>query len=328
MKKIIISLLAAIILFGCRQSAKITNSSRSDNIETLNIVSPAVRDNTIGEPEEKTIYVFLPPGYDDSKDRYPVIYFFHGQGSDSTEMLNFETYIFSSMEKGKIEPFIIVAVNGDTSLGGSFYVNSSRTGRWQDHISEELVPLIDKRYRTIAAAESRGLMGFSMGGFGVLNMGLSRPDLFGSVWALCPGILVPEKGLRDALATWRNDEIFLTCYSAAFSEPGKLPAFDGTDEDNKIISEWESGFGNWEPRIDRYLSGEERLKEIRIVYGRVDMYRWIPEGSLYLAGLLKSKSIPVTIQDYPMGHTINAGLVINDAVPFFERTLERSSVRE
>jgi predicted esterase len=320
--KVLFLIVSFTFFVNCSNSAKIVDVTKFGEFDTLKVRSAAIAHNTINEPNEKTIYVMLPPGYEKSEKKYPVIYYLHGQGSDSSELLAFEKALYAEMQNGSVKPFIVVSVNGNNSLGGSFYVNSARTGKWMDHIADELVTLIDRNYRTTASPRGRGLMGFSMGGFGVLNMGLTRSDRFGAVWALCPGIIVPQKGIIDALQSWEGDSVFLKCYGAAFSTEGRPPALDGTPEDNKIVKDWESGFGNWEERIKIYMEKKERLKEFRIVYGEIDGYKWIPEGSQYLADLFLRTGLPVSIQAYPFGHSISSEIVITDAMPFFARTLD------
>lgn len=324
MKKtaIILSVISyCLLVTGCASKASITESSLMGNLDKLLIESPALADNTTKEPSKKTVYVFLPPGYETSAQKYPVVYYLHGFGGDSSEMFGFENAVVTAMEQNKAEPFILVAVSGANSLGGSFYVNSKVTGRWEDNITNEIIPLIDGRYRTLAAAGSRGLMGFSMGGFGALHLGLAHPDLFGAVWALCPGVFVPEKGLVDAMPTWKGSGSFLEAYAAAFSKDNKIPQFDGSAPDNAVIAEWEAGFGGWTDRIGQYKALKNELRGIRIVYGEYDGYRWITEGSQYLAGLMNAEGLPVELQAYAIGHMIQAWNVIEDALPFFERTL-------
>jgi S-formylglutathione hydrolase FrmB len=66
------------------------------------------------------------------------------------------------------------------------YSNSVTTGNWEDFIAKELVSYIDKHYRTIAKAESRGLSGHSMGGYGALRIGQKNPGVFSSIYLLSP----------------------------------------------------------------------------------------------------------------------------------------------
>ncbi len=304
-----------LLTWSCGQDSLVVESSRDGHLDLLTIQSKVLG-------EEKDIYVFLPPGYDASGQKYSVIYYLHGHAADATELLGFERSIFSVMQQGKVKKFILVAVNGDNRLGGTFYVNSTKGGMWEDHFIQELVPLIDKRYRTVASAQGRGLMGFSMGGFGVLRLGLAYPDLFGAVWALCPGVFVPEKGLRDAMTTWKRfGGSFLDSYAAAFSKEAKIPSLDGSAEDAAVAAEWEAGFGGWEKRIADYKNKQSTLRAIRIIFGENDMYGWITDGSKYLAEYMGTQGLPAEIYSYPIGHRIGAGTVVDDAMPFFGKNL-------
>jgi esterase/lipase superfamily enzyme len=92
---------------------------------------------------------------------------------------------------------IVVIANGRNRLGGSFYTNSPAIGNWEDFIVKELVRVIDSRYRTVLFAGSRGIAGHSMGGSGALNIGMRHPDIFGSVYAMSPG-LFDENGLSES----------------------------------------------------------------------------------------------------------------------------------
>jgi enterochelin esterase-like enzyme len=316
------------LLAGCGEKTILIKATRDGHLDRLLVKSEALADNTIGDSGERVVYVFLPPGYEDSGDFYPVLYYFHGQGGDSTELLRFEESLYNAMDKKQVPPYILVGVNGDNPLGGTFYVNSVNSGRWQDHLTDELIPLIDKRYRTLAVPESRGLMGFSMGGFGVLHNGLTRPDLFGAVWALCPGVLEPEIGLPEAMTSWKGTGgTFLTCYAAAFSKTKAQPLMDGSDADKAVRTEWENGFGNWDPRLAAWYNtrgaGESNLTAVRIVAGTQDPFTWITKGSCWLAGVMKEGGLPVEYAEYTMGHTVRAGTIKDDAFEFFGRNLKR-----
>ena len=76
---------------------------------------------------------------------------------------------------------ILVMPDCFTRFGGSQYLNSSATGRYQDHLVGELVPWIDGRYRTLAARDHRGVAGKSSGGYGALILGLKHADTFGAL---------------------------------------------------------------------------------------------------------------------------------------------------
>ncbi len=76
---------------------------------------------------------------------------------------------------------IVVLPDCFTRLGGSQYINSTATGQYEDYLTEELLPFIDSRYRTIAEPAGRGVFGKSSGGYGALIMGMRHADLFGVI---------------------------------------------------------------------------------------------------------------------------------------------------
>jgi enterochelin esterase family protein len=68
-----------------------------------------------------------------------------------------------------------------THYGGSQYINSTATGRYEDYLTQEIVPFVDDNFRTISDRGSRAIMGKSSGGYGSLIMGLRHAELFGLV---------------------------------------------------------------------------------------------------------------------------------------------------
>ena len=84
------------------------------------------------------------------------------------------------------KPMIVVMPNAFTRFQGSFYGNSVVTGDWERFVTRELVDYIDTHYRTLARAQSRGLAGHSMGGFGTLRLALKAPEIFSSLYAMSP----------------------------------------------------------------------------------------------------------------------------------------------
>ncbi|MEE8417407.1 MAG: alpha/beta hydrolase-fold protein [candidate division Zixibacteria bacterium] len=122
---------------------------------------------------------------------YPVLYLLHGYGGDHTYfkgLFGLAATVDELVNFGQIEPMIVVTPDASNKLGGSFYTNSyspdssqSFAGLFQDYITNEVVPLIDSTFHTIADRQSRGIAGHSMGGYGAVKIGMLRNDLFGSV---------------------------------------------------------------------------------------------------------------------------------------------------
>lgn len=153
------------------------------------IESRRLRGNRPGDPTLREVPVYLPPGYDDSPGRrYPVIFLLTGFTGTGRMYLNrtpFAEAIDQRMDRlihgRQARPAILVMPDCFTRYGGSQYLNSSATGRYEDHLVDELVPWIDSRYRTLPDRLHRGVAGKSSGGYGALVMGMKHPETFGAV---------------------------------------------------------------------------------------------------------------------------------------------------
>jgi len=80
-----------------------------------------------------------------------------------------------------MKPCIVALPDAITALGGSQYLNSRGTGRYADYFADEVVPRVDRSFRTLAEPAHRAVMGKSSGGYGALVHAMRRPDLFGAV---------------------------------------------------------------------------------------------------------------------------------------------------
>lgn len=288
------------------------------------IESQAVADNMLDEPSAIEVRVYLPPSYfAEPERRYPVVYFLHGY-SDNPGLMTVPGLMNIYMKDSK--EFIIVEPSGHNSLGGSFFVNSPVTGRWEDFITHEVIDYIDGNYRTIADRGSRGIAGFSMGGFGAVNLALTHPDLYGCMLAYSPGLL-RDGDLEGAFDNW--DSHFERAYGAAFSpnlEGGasyaNIPQFDGTEADGQIIEDWLSGFGDIDGKIDAYLALDQPLSAIQIIVGTQDYYPWIPEGCRAFAERMEELGQTMTLKEHSGGHAVPMNTLKEDFIEFFADNLE------
>ena len=123
------------------------------------------------------VAVYLPPGYERSADRFPVLYLLHGLGGTEATSSIVVPKAHELMKAGALRPFLIVAPNG----GRAFYGNQFE-GKCQVHdfFFEELVPHIDATYRTRAEKAGRQIQGFSMGGYGAMMFAAKHPEIFGA----------------------------------------------------------------------------------------------------------------------------------------------------
>jgi putative esterase len=177
-------------------------------IDEQAITSELLRGNPLGDPHERPVWVYLPPGYGTEPTRaYPSVYVIQGYTGHVGMWRNRTAYrqpfpetadaVFAS---GQAPPAIVVYVDAWTAYGGSQFVDSPGTGRYHSYLCDEVVPWVDSRYRTLADARHRAIMGKSSGGFGAMITPMLRPDLFG------------------ALATHAGDSLYEYCYLPEFAK--------------------------------------------------------------------------------------------------------------
>ena len=153
------------------------------------VVSRALEGNPLGDPTERPLWVYVPPGYDAGGDEgLPSIYIIQGYTGHLAMWNNRSAFrqpfpetadhVFAS---GAAPPCIVVWVDAWTAYGGSQFVDSPGTGRYHTYLCDEVVPFVDARYGTLAAPEHRGIQGKSSGGFGAMITPMLRPDLFGGL---------------------------------------------------------------------------------------------------------------------------------------------------
>jgi len=147
----------------------------------LNHDSAVLRGNACGDPTQRELWVYTPPGYDDSDARYPVLWCltgFSGTGAMACGGNRWSPGLPERLDRliaGGMPPVIVAFPDCFTRWGGSQYMNSSATGRYEDYLCDELVPLVEERFR---ASGRRGVFGKSSGGYGAVRLPMRRPGLF------------------------------------------------------------------------------------------------------------------------------------------------------
>jgi S-formylglutathione hydrolase len=171
-----------------------TERPRAGSIEKIKVHGASLEGNLEGDPAERDVFVYLPPGYAANRNRrYPVVYLLHGYGRVGEQWVPFiglPASMDNGIAKGTTKEMIVVIPDANTKYGGSMYSSSPTTGDWEAYITHDLVSYIDSHYRTIAARESRGLGGHSMGGYGVWRIAMKHPELYASIYALSPCCLM------------------------------------------------------------------------------------------------------------------------------------------
>ncbi len=164
--------------------------------------STLLRDNPLGDPATRPLLVYTPPGYDDATDRYPTVYVIQGYTGFVTTWHNRSPFRQPFMETadavfatGEAPPALVVYVDAWTAYGGSQFVDSPGTGPYLSYLCDEIVPWVDRHYRTVADRDHRALMGKSSGGYGAMVVPMLRPEVFG------------------AFATHAGDALFEVCWN-------------------------------------------------------------------------------------------------------------------
>jgi S-formylglutathione hydrolase FrmB len=188
--------------------------------------SAVLAGNAAGDPAARRIPIYLPPSYDDGGGRrYPVLYVLTGFTGRGRMLLNDNPWsepLDDRMDRliggGACGEMILVMPDCFTRYGGSQYLNSSATGRYEDHLVGELVPWVDQRYRTLAGRDHRGVCGKSSGGYGALEQGMRHPEVFAAV------------------ACHSGDMLFDYCYR------GDVPKFCTTVQQAGGVAAWLAAF--------------------------------------------------------------------------------------
>ena len=127
--------------------------------------------------------ICLPPEYSaNNRQSFPVIYYLHGYEGNESSYLEYANYWREAIKR--FGPVILVFVNGGETSFFSDSANGAVPG--ETIVVKELVPHIDRKYRSVASREGRSLHGYSMGGFGALKLAFKYPELFGSAVAFAP----------------------------------------------------------------------------------------------------------------------------------------------
>jgi enterochelin esterase-like enzyme len=154
--------------------------------------SSLLADNPLGDPHVRKLAVWLPPAYDRREGgpgpRFPVLYDLVGFTGSGIAHLNWKPFSDNVAERaarlvhdGRMGPAIIVFPDCYTSLGGNQYVNSTAIGRYADYLVDEIVPFVDREFRTLASREHRGCFGKSSGGYGAMMHGMRYTRHWGAI---------------------------------------------------------------------------------------------------------------------------------------------------
>ncbi|MCB0864495.1 MAG: hypothetical protein KDB58_02175 [Solirubrobacterales bacterium] len=201
-------------------------------LDRLVVESELLAGNPLGDPVRRPLWVYRPPGVElDHPRPLPVIYVIQGFTGQldmwANRTFREPTYlerIDAMFASGDCPDALVVMVDCWTAYGGSQFLDSIGTGRYQSYMCDEIVPFVDSRYPTAADRDHRGITGKSSGGYGAMVVPMMRPDVF-SALASHAGDALFELSMTPSIAaatrTLRDD--FDSSWDVYFAELAKGP---------------------------------------------------------------------------------------------------------
>lgn len=143
----------------------------------------------------RRMHVYTPPGYEKGTAKYPVFYLLHGGGDDDSgwNTIGRSSFILDNLiAAGKAKPMMVVMPNGSMPLPAQTGTPDAQAmnrmrNLFAGELLKDVMPYVEKNYRTLTNPENRAIAGLSMGGFQTLDLTLTRPELFDYVGVFSSG---------------------------------------------------------------------------------------------------------------------------------------------
>jgi enterochelin esterase family protein len=315
------------------------------------LTSEHLAHNLFGDSKTRDLVVHLPPGYDESRKRYPTMYLLHGFNGralgwlaqfrmnvawrDITEVLD------NAMKRGQSRDMIVVMPDGCSRLGCSQWVDSPVNGNYEQYVIQDVVSYVDANFRTIPRAAARGVTGISSGGFGAWHLASRNPDVFGAMSLLSadsyfefthkPWIYryfnnlngqPPNGPLNGEIYSWFTYGL-ASCYSPNPAKPPYFVDLPISYPDGEIIPELWQKWLAFDPVMsyEARLANLQKLRGILLDVGTRDEYD-LHYGHRILSRRLTKAGIAHQAQEH--GGTHNSLLYdrIQLTMEWFSRVLE------
>lgn len=156
----------------------------------------------------REMYVYTPPGYDKSTEKYPVLYLLHGGGEDQrgwstqgkTDMI-----LDNLIADKKAKPMIIAMLDGNVGGGGLAGFNENVLKAFENELKLGAIPFVESNFRVETDAKSRALAGLSMGGLQTLYAGIKNNGMFSSLGVFSSGWFANNPALTDPQYAFMKD---------------------------------------------------------------------------------------------------------------------------
>jgi enterochelin esterase family protein len=173
---------------------------------------------------QRRVYVYTPAGYETGTQKYPVFYLLHGAGGDEdawTNMGRTAQIMDNLIAQGKAKPMIVVMTNGNANQAGAqnevpplpptgeqgMAGFQRYAGKFEEHLVKDVVPFIEKNYRTLTGKDNRAIAGLSMGGMHTQTITNDNPGMFGYIGVYSMGIMTMGQQNPEAAAKLEQERI-------------------------------------------------------------------------------------------------------------------------
>ena len=222
--------------------------------------------------QQTKVLVLLPKKYGLSQERYTTIYLLHGFGGNQTDWIK-----YSSVVK-YLNRYAYLVVCPDGRNG--WYTNSiDKKRNYEDFVFNDLIPFVEKKYRTLSTRHGRVIAGLSMGGFGAIKFALKRPWMFYFAGSLSGALYVPRMSRPDYKEL--SESLRLAFGEERSEQRTRNETFELLDTTKAIHS----------------------LPYLYISTGKDDNLPRIVENNRLLAEKLRSKGALYEYHETPGGHT-------------------------
>ncbi len=241
----------------------------------------------------RRMYVYTPPGYENSDERYPVFYLLHGGGGDEdawTTLGRAPQILDNLIAQGKAKPMIVVMTNGNANQTASItdrptqteaapnpgpfniedeqaVINSNK--QFPNSLVNDVIPYVEKHFRVIANSANRAIAGLSMGSLQTQITSMTHPELFQYIGCFSLGIhfndqfailsnqiLIPA--YDSELKTMKNQLFYIGCGTEDFCYEGVQTLREKLDEHDFEYIYNETGGGhtwaNWRIYLSEYAT--------------------------------------------------------------------------
>jgi enterochelin esterase-like enzyme len=299
--------------------------------------SQCLSGNPLGDPHVRDLYVYLPEQYDGTK-RFPVVMMLAGFGATNHSIASWSPWKPNTIDlfdklvaDGQCQPAILVLPDCFNRWGGSQFIDSEGTGRYQTYLADEVFAFVDAEFQTIPDRVARAVVGRSSGGFGALRLGMDRPDVVSVIGShagdaafevsmrpmltsaaiaidLAGGLQafaeeIPVAGPKNAS---QFDAIFVLAAGAAYSPDATGFPFAQIPLDPATGKLREDVWARWleqDPlqRIDHSVAALRMMSLIYIDAGNRDEHG-LHFAARMLDDALRKRELPVHYEEYEGGH--------------------------